>query len=114
MAAMLKATDAPYAKGVDACLWSRHSVPAVTGRRRIVPQSSSVTRKEGRGGFPCPDPSKAASRVCPCPRNFPPKEDEVPGAAFDTSSSGIKHVRVDPYCVFDLYFRDNEGKGRHR
>lgn len=36
----------------------------------------------------------------------------MPGAAFDTSSSGVKHINIEPYCDFDLYFRDNEGKGK--
>lgn len=49
--------------------------------------------------------------------DLPTKEDDnMSGAASDTSSSGVEQIRFDPYVIFESYYRNKEdkGKGGHR
>ena len=39
---------------------------------------------------------------------LPPKEKEDSDGE---DSSGDEQIRLDPYCVFDRYFREKDGKG---
>ena len=40
---------------------------------------------------------------------LPPKKDkeDIDGS----NSSGEERIHLDPYCVFDRYFREKDGKG---
>ena len=40
---------------------------------------------------------------------LPPKEEKEDSD--DEDSFGDKQIRLDPYCVFDRYYREKEGKG---
>lgn len=107
-------TDAP-SRGVPAvrgrsCVTSRR--PSRAPRRKRPGMSSVPTSwRSGKSGRHVPSQRSKPWQSVPLP-DCPPKEEEKEGAGDGSDSSSNEQIRLDPCCVFDRYFRDEEGKGK--